>query len=231
MAIKMTPSPAATSTTSRHMEPGPYKSSAAQKWHNPLGPPPGSNFGARLLKEDEDVYTQNAWFVTRLETEPALRSCLTSKTRRILIKTFRDHVELPDDYHDRAAEIIAIQHAAPVHPALRGLILCSSFGTQLKSKQTSITVDQRITGMNSILAIKQRKVFFDPHDFESDNHGVSFFKDRAWLRLEFPELIACSEADVSGALPVVPIREVRIEGRSALTTCRLGRRSYLKWDV
>ena len=25
----------------------------------------------------------------------------------------------------------------------------------------------------------------------------SFFKDRSWLRSEFPELIACSEADVS----------------------------------
>ena len=25
----------------------------------------------------------------------------------------------------------------------------------------------------------------------------SFFKDRTWLRLEFPELIACSEVDVS----------------------------------
>ena len=28
----------------------------------------------------------------------------------------------------------------------------------------------------------------------------SFFKDRSWLRSEFPELIACSEADVSLAV-------------------------------
>lgn len=29
-------------------------------------------------------------------------------------------------------------------------------------------------------------------------HEDGFFKDRGWLRLEFPELVACSEADVSG---------------------------------
>lgn len=29
-------------------------------------------------------------------------------------------------------------------------------------------------------------------------HEAGFFKDRGWLRLEFPELVACSEADVSG---------------------------------
>ncbi len=62
MAIPASPPPlAAGSMLPSSMEAGPSKSTAAGKWYNPLGPPPGSSFGARLLKEDEDVYTHNAW--------------------------------------------------------------------------------------------------------------------------------------------------------------------------
>jgi hypothetical protein len=42
-------------------EAGPSKRTAAQKWHNPDGPPVGSNFGARRLDEDQDVWSHNAW--------------------------------------------------------------------------------------------------------------------------------------------------------------------------
>ena len=57
----MSPLPLDDSKMPRSMEAGPSKSSAAGKWFNPLGPPPGSSFGARMLKEDQDVYSQNAW--------------------------------------------------------------------------------------------------------------------------------------------------------------------------
>lgn len=42
-------------------EAGPSKRTAAQKWHNPDGPPVGSNFGARILDDDQDVWSHNAW--------------------------------------------------------------------------------------------------------------------------------------------------------------------------
>ena len=45
------------------MEAGPSKGSAAEKWYNPLGPPVGSPLGARIIKEDDDVFSQNAWYV------------------------------------------------------------------------------------------------------------------------------------------------------------------------
>lgn len=42
-------------------EAGPSKRTAAEKWHNPEGPPVGSNFGARLLDDAQDVWSHNAW--------------------------------------------------------------------------------------------------------------------------------------------------------------------------
>ena len=35
--------------------------SVADKWVKPNGPPVGSTFGARLLTEDKDMWSHNAW--------------------------------------------------------------------------------------------------------------------------------------------------------------------------
>jgi hypothetical protein len=44
-------------------EAGPSRLRAADKWLKPHGPPVGVAFGARLLGEEEDVWSQNAWYV------------------------------------------------------------------------------------------------------------------------------------------------------------------------
>ncbi|KAI9636203.1 S-adenosylmethionine-dependent methyltransferase [Dioszegia hungarica] len=115
-------------------EAGPSKRTAAEKWHNPEGPPVGSNFGARLLDDAQDVWSHNAW----------------------------DHVELPDDFAERAEVIMERHRATPVKEEIRD-------------------------------DYNERPAWF--WDKFYSKHKEAFFKDRAWLRLEFPELIACTEAD------------------------------------
>jgi hypothetical protein len=44
-------------------EAGPSVKKAADKWVKPNGPPVGVTFGARRLKDEEDVFSQNAWCV------------------------------------------------------------------------------------------------------------------------------------------------------------------------
>ncbi|WVQ79877.1 hypothetical protein IAT38_001977 [Cryptococcus sp. DSM 104549] len=110
------------------------KKTVADKWLKPNGPPVGSTFGARLLKDDDDVFNHNAW----------------------------DHATLPEDFKERAEEIMEMHKANPVAEALR---------VQYNAKPAS---------------------YWDK--FYSQ-HQDGFFKDRGWLRLEFPELVACSEAD------------------------------------
>ncbi|CAD6564609.1 MAG: hypothetical protein TREMPRED_005774 [Tremellales sp. Tagirdzhanova-0007] len=131
---------------------GPARLSSAGKWRIPLGPPPGSTFGARVRKDDEDIYSHNAW----------------------------DHVELPDEYHERAAEIIALQHSAPVPPELREGYNSqpAQYWDEFYSRNQAAQVRSSLWWSNAYVLGWGR-----------------FFKDRAWLRLEFPELIACSEAD------------------------------------
>lgn len=52
-------------TTTPSIPPGKMEEAgkAADKWVKPNGPPVGSQFGARLLTEEEDVWGQNAWCV------------------------------------------------------------------------------------------------------------------------------------------------------------------------
>ncbi|WVR04795.1 hypothetical protein IAU60_001807 [Kwoniella sp. DSM 27419] len=106
----------------------------ADKWLKPNGPPVGATFGARLLKDEGDVFEHNAW----------------------------DHVTLPDDFKERAEEIMELHRSSPVAENLRD-------------------------GYNAKPAHYWNKFY--------SQHQDGFFKDRGWLRLEFPELVACSEAD------------------------------------
>ena len=43
------------------------RQTAAEKWHNPNGPPVGSHMGARYLEGDKDVWDHNAWYVPHWE--------------------------------------------------------------------------------------------------------------------------------------------------------------------
>jgi hypothetical protein len=36
---------------------------AADKWVKPNGPPVGVTFGGRKLRDEEDIFSQNAWYV------------------------------------------------------------------------------------------------------------------------------------------------------------------------
>ncbi|OCF30390.1 S-adenosylmethionine-dependent methyltransferase [Kwoniella heveanensis BCC8398] len=106
----------------------------ADKWLKPNGPPVGATFGARLLTDEGAVFEHNAW----------------------------DHVTLPDDFKERAEEIMELHRSNPVSENLRD-------------------------GYNAKPAHYWNKFY--------SAHQDGFFKDRGWLRLEFPELVACSEAD------------------------------------
>lgn len=37
------------------------RKTVADKWLKPHGPPVGATFGARVLKDDDDVFNHNAW--------------------------------------------------------------------------------------------------------------------------------------------------------------------------
>jgi hypothetical protein len=65
--------------------------------------------GARYLTEDQDPFDHNAWSVIRLEIK-----------LWDLTETRRDHVDLPDDFVERATEITDVHAANPVKPDLAG---------------------------------------------------------------------------------------------------------------
>ncbi|BEI80086.1 hypothetical protein CcaverHIS002_0106150 [Cutaneotrichosporon cavernicola] len=95
-----TPTPTLSTTSSPHDTPGcttpippsaeagpsTLRVSVIDKWLKPNGPPKGVSFGARKLQEQDDVWSNNAW----------------------------DHAELPDDFEERAAEIMEAHAASPV---------------------------------------------------------------------------------------------------------------------
>lgn len=74
----------------------------------------------------------------------------------------RDHAELPDDFDERAAEIMEAHAASPVPEA-------------------------KVTEYNARPAKYWDKFY--------SNHADQFFKNRRWLPLEFPELVACCEPE------------------------------------
>ena len=98
---------------------GPSTMSAAEKWFNPLGPPPGSTFGARIRKNDEDIFSHNAWCVSGGLNDVLFCAKKAHVLANIDLKD-RDHVELTDEYRVRADKIIALQSNDPVTPELRG---------------------------------------------------------------------------------------------------------------
>ncbi|WWD21670.1 hypothetical protein CI109_106156 [Kwoniella shandongensis] len=129
---------ASTSSTPPLLAPEPVslseKKTVADKWLKPNGPPVGATFGARLLKDEDDVFNHNAW----------------------------DHVTLPEDFKEKAEEIMELHRSSPVSENLR----------------------EEYNGRPAHYWNK----FYSQHE-------AGFFKDRGWLRLEFPELVACSEPD------------------------------------
>ncbi|KIR33049.1 S-adenosylmethionine-dependent methyltransferase [Cryptococcus deuterogattii MMRL2647] len=110
------------------------RKTVADKWLKPHGPPVGATFGARLLKDDDDVFNHNAW----------------------------DHVTLPEDFKERAEKVMELHRSSPV-------------------------AEEKRDEYNDKPANYWDKFY--------SQHEAGFFKDRGWLRLEFPELVACSEAD------------------------------------
>nr|ODN93639.1 S-adenosylmethionine-dependent methyltransferase [Cryptococcus depauperatus CBS 7855] len=119
---------------SRSVEDGELRMSVAERWLKPNGPPVGSTFGARLLKDDDDVFDHNAW----------------------------DHAVLPKGFRERAEQVMELHRSNPVAEDVRDKY----------NDQPANYWDK----------------FYSTHE-------DGFFKDRGWLRLEFPELIACSEAE------------------------------------
>ncbi|WOO85825.1 putative methyltransferase-like protein [Vanrija pseudolonga] len=69
--------------------PSTLRVSVIDKWLKPNGPPKGVSFGARKLGDEDDVWSNNAW----------------------------DHAELPDDFNERAAEIMEKHRSTPVPEA------------------------------------------------------------------------------------------------------------------
>ncbi|ODO07853.1 hypothetical protein I350_03433 [Cryptococcus amylolentus CBS 6273] len=110
------------------------RQTVADKWLKPNGPPVGTTFGGRLLKTEDDVFSQNAW----------------------------DHAELPPDFKERAEQVMELHRSSPV-------------AQDVRDKYNERPADYW-------------NKFYSQHE-------DGFFKDRGWLRLEFPELVACSEAD------------------------------------
>ncbi|AAW45860.2 S-adenosylmethionine-dependent methyltransferase, putative [Cryptococcus deneoformans JEC21] len=110
------------------------RKTVADKWLKPHGPPVGATFGARVLKDEDDVFNHNAW----------------------------DHVTLPEDFKERAEKVMELHRSSPV-------------------------AEEKRDEYNDKPAHYWDKFY--------SQHEDGFFKDRGWLRLEFPELVACSEAD------------------------------------
>lgn len=103
MSAEPTPAPVAAeqpqqpqSTTpippSAEAGPSTLRVSVIDKWLKPNGPPKGVSFGARKLGDEDDVWSNNAW----------------------------DHAELPDDFNERAAEIMERHRSTPVPEAKVG---------------------------------------------------------------------------------------------------------------
>lgn len=110
-------------------EAGPSRLRAADKWLKPHGPPVGIAFGARLLGEEEDVWSHNAW----------------------------DHVELPDDFNERAEEIMERHRSSPVSPDIRGGCSPTPCDLDLMVVQTITTNDPRGTGTSSTRTTRKRE--------------------------------------------------------------------------
>jgi hypothetical protein len=126
-------------------------------------------------------------------------------------------VELPEDFQERAAEIMETHLAYPVAEGKRGKPCFVRYLLVLKRPVRCLQCQARFV-LEQVLHESQRGVRCRGGPVVWRLTSLRFFKDRNWLRLEYPELIACSEADVSGF----------IETRSWLMEFRLDPRLFWK---
>lgn len=119
-------------------------------------------FGARLLRDNTEVFTQNAWCAGH---RPGWRD------RQSLTRSRRDHVEWDAEQAERARDIVAKQREAPVADADKG-------GQRIgaNARQDSAAYSAAPTP-NAALFLAAPASFWDSFYTRNEN---KFFRDRHW---------------------------------------------------